>query len=64
MKYYLIYWEGEGGDSESYSVFYSKLIQADSEIEAWEIWKIDFQTTKLAMKIIMELKKWIYGKSK
>jgi len=42
MKYYLIYWEGEGGDSESYSVFYSKLIQADSEIEAWEIWKNRF----------------------
>ena len=42
MKYYLIYWEGEGGDRESYSVFYSKLIQADSEIEAWEIWKNRF----------------------
>lgn len=38
MKYYLIYWEGDGGDRESYSVFYSKLVIAKDENDAWAQW--------------------------
>lgn len=38
MKYYLIYWEGNGGDSESHSVFYSELVIAANEHDAWQKW--------------------------
>jgi hypothetical protein len=38
MNYYLIYWEGDGSDRESYSVFYCHLISAISAEEAWKIW--------------------------
>lgn len=36
MNYYLVYWIGDGGDNESYSVFYTRLTQAKDEDEAWK----------------------------
>jgi len=33
---YLCFWIGDGGDRESYSVYYSKLVEANSEEEALE----------------------------
>lgn len=33
-KYYLCFWVGDGGDRESYSVYYSKLVIAGDEDEA------------------------------
>jgi hypothetical protein len=36
MKYFLCFWEGDGGDRESCSVYYSKLVIANNEDEAFE----------------------------
>ena len=33
-KFYLCFWVGDGGDRESYSVYYSKLVLAHSRDEA------------------------------
>lgn len=33
-KFYLCFWVGDGGDRESYSVYYSKLVLARSRNEA------------------------------
>jgi hypothetical protein len=33
---WLVFWEGDGGDSESYSVFYSKIVNAKTKTEALE----------------------------
>ena len=33
-KFYLCFWVGDGGDRESYSVYYSKLVLADNIDEA------------------------------
>lgn len=33
-KFYLCFWVGDGGDRESYSVYYSKLVLANSKDEA------------------------------
>jgi hypothetical protein len=33
-KFYLCFWVGDGCDRESYSVYYSKLVLANSEEEA------------------------------
>ena len=38
MKYYLIYWEGDGGDRESHSVFYAQFVIAPNEHDAWQKW--------------------------
>ena len=38
MKYFLIYWEGDGSDRESYSIFYTTLVIATSESEARDIY--------------------------
>jgi hypothetical protein len=38
-NFYLCFWIGpDGGDRESYSVYYSKLVEANSEEEALEIY--------------------------
>lgn len=33
-KHFLVFWEGDGSDRESYSVFYSTLVKANSKEEA------------------------------
>lgn len=34
MKNWIVCWVGDGGDSESYSVFYSKVVKAKTKSEA------------------------------
>jgi hypothetical protein len=38
MRYFIIYWEGDGEDRESYSIFYSSLVIAVDENDAWNKW--------------------------
>jgi len=35
-NHWLVCWVGDGGDSESYSVFYTKVVQAETKDEALE----------------------------
>lgn len=34
MKYFLCFWVGDGGDNESYNVYYSSLVIARNKSEA------------------------------
>ncbi len=36
MKHWIVCWVGDGGDRESYSIFYSKVVKANTRDEALE----------------------------